>query len=52
MKTEEEIRKQLEHLEKERATEGPFTEQKNIARKATKQALQWVLEETDKPLTY
>jgi hypothetical protein len=52
MRTDKEIRKRLEHLEEERATEGPFTEQKNIARKAAKQALKWVLEETDDLLTY
>ena len=52
MRTEEEIRKRLELLEKERETEGPFIEQKNIARKAAKQALLWVLEETDSLLTY
>lgn len=28
MKSEEEVRKKLERLEKERKTEGPFTEQK------------------------
>jgi hypothetical protein len=39
MRTEEEIRKRLENLEKESVAEGPFTEQKNIGRKATKQAL-------------
>ncbi len=52
MRTEEEIRKRLELLEKQRETEGSFTEQKNIARKAAKQALLWVLEETDSLLTY
>jgi hypothetical protein len=52
MRTEEEIRKQLRVLEKERMTEGPFTERKNIARIAAKQALEWVLDETDSPLTY
>ncbi len=52
VRTEEEIRKRLERLERERETEGPFIEQKNIARKATKQALEWVLEETDSLLTY
>ena len=52
MRTEEEIRKRLENLEKESATEGPYTEQKNIARKAAKQALEWVLEETNTLLTY
>jgi len=52
VKTEEEIRKRLELLDKERETEGPFIEQKNIARKAAQQALLWVLEETDSLLTY
>jgi hypothetical protein len=51
-RTEEDIRKRLELLKKQRETEGPFTEQKNIARKAAKQALLWVLEETDSLLTY
>ena len=52
MRSEEEVRKRLERLEKDRETEGPFTEQKNIARKAAKQALEWVLEETDSVLAY
>jgi len=52
MKTKEEIRKMLEALEKELATEGPFTVRKNIARIAAKQALSWVLGEADSPLTY
>ena len=52
MRTEEEIRKRIERLEKERENEGPFTEQKNVVRKAAKQALLWVLKETDSLLTY
>jgi len=52
MRSEEEVRKRLEHLEKEKETEGPITEQKNIARKPAKQALEQVLEETDSVLTY
>jgi hypothetical protein len=52
MRSEEEIRKRLERLDKERETTGSFIEQENIARKAAKQALQWVLEETDSLLTY
>ena len=52
MRLEEEVRKRLDLLEKESKTERPFTEQKNIARKAAKQALEWVLEETDNLLTY
>jgi hypothetical protein len=52
VRTEEEIKKRLELWERQRETEGPFIEQQNIARKATKQALLWVLEETDSLLTY
>jgi len=52
MKTEQEIRKRLESLEKESVTEEPYTERKNIARETAKQALEWVLEETDTSLTY
>jgi hypothetical protein len=52
MRTEQEIRKQLRELENETLTSGPFTEFKTIARKATKQALEWVLEDTEKLLTY
>jgi len=52
MRTKEETRKMLEALEKEHATDGPFTERKNIARIAAKQALKWVLGEADSPLTY
>jgi len=52
MRTEGEIRKWLELLEKERENKGPFTERENIARKAIKQALLGVLEKADSPLTY
>ena len=52
MRKEEDIRKWIELLEKERETKGPFIERENIARKAIKQALLWVLEEADSPLTY
>jgi hypothetical protein len=52
MRSEEELRKRLERLEKEKETEGSFNEQKNIVRRAAKQALEWVLEETDSVLTY
>jgi hypothetical protein len=52
MRKEEEIRKWIEILEKERETKGSFTERESIARKAIKQALLWVLEEVDTPLTY
>jgi hypothetical protein len=52
VRTEEDIRKRLADLEKERLKGGPFTELENVARKAAKQALEWVLEETDSVLTY
>ena len=51
MRSEEEFRKRLERLEKEKETEGAFSEQKNIVRRAAKQTLEWVLEETDSVLT-
>jgi hypothetical protein len=52
MRTEQEIRKRLRDLENETLTDGPFTEFEIIARKAAKQALEWVLEETESLLTY
>ena len=52
MKAEQEIKKRLRDLENEARTGGPFTEWQNIARKAAKQALEWVLEETESLLTY
>ena len=52
MRTEQEIRKSLKNLENETLTNGPFTEFEIIARKAAKQALEWVLEETENLLTY
>jgi hypothetical protein len=52
MRKEQEIKKRLNDLENETRTDGPFTESKIIARKAAKQALEWVLEETESLLTY
>ena len=52
VRTEKEIRERLDKLQKERLTEGPHTEKDNIAWHATKQALEWVLEETETLLTY
>ena len=52
MRTETEIREQLEKLKKQRVVEGPFIERKNIAWHAAKQALEWVLKDTESPLTY
>jgi hypothetical protein len=47
MKTEHEIIKRLEDIENELLTNGPFREWETITRKATKQALEWVLEESE-----
>ncbi|MEM3873513.1 MAG: hypothetical protein QXU45_00020 [Candidatus Bathyarchaeia archaeon] len=52
MQKEEEIRRWIEMLYKEREAKGPFTERENIARNAIKQALLWILEEVDTPLSY
>jgi len=52
MRTEKEIRERLDRLMKERLTEGPYLEKDDIAWHATKQALEWVLGETDTLLTY
>jgi hypothetical protein len=49
MRTEHEVRKRLKNLEDEMLKDGPFTEFETIAKKATKQALSWVLEETASP---
>jgi len=51
-KTEEEIRKRIPRLEKKMKTEGPFIEQKNIAREGSETSLKCVLEETDSLLSY
>jgi uncharacterized protein YbcI len=45
MRTEQEIRKRLTSLENELLNKGPFRERETIAKKATKHALEWVLEE-------
>ena len=52
VRMEKEIRGRLDILQKERLTEGPYLEKDNIAWHATKQALEWVLEETETLLTY
>ena len=52
MRTEKEIRERLDRLMKERLTEGPYLEKDDIAWHAAKQALEWVLGETDTLLTY
>jgi hypothetical protein len=52
MRTEQEIRKRLTELENKALNEGPFREWEYIAIKATKQALEWVLEDKEKLLNY
>ena len=52
MRTEKIIRERLDKLRKERLTQGPYLEKDDIAWHATKQALEWVLEETETLLTY
>jgi len=52
MRTEKEIKERLDKLRKERLTDGPYLEKTNIAWHAAKQALEWVLEETETLLTY
>jgi hypothetical protein len=52
MRTEQEIRKHLSDLESKALNNGPFREWENIAMKATKQALEWVVEDAEKLLTY
>jgi len=52
MRTGKEIRERLDMLRKEHLTGGPYLEKTNIAWHAAKQALEWVLEETDTLLTY
>jgi hypothetical protein len=51
MRTEQEIRKCLDQLKDEMLKAGPFTEFEIIAKKASKQTFEWVLEQTDNPLT-
>jgi hypothetical protein len=52
MRSENEIGKQLKLLKLKKVTGGPYNELKTIAWNATKQALEWVLEESDELLTY
>jgi hypothetical protein len=52
MRSENEIGKRLKLLKQNKVTGGPYSELKTIAWNATKQALKWVLEESDELLTY
>jgi len=52
MRTKQEIRQRVRELKNEALNKGPYREWENIAMKAVKQALEWVLEDTEKLLTY
>ena len=52
MKSENEIRKRLDQLMQQRMHGGPYSELKSIAWHGTKQALEWVLEKSEKLMTY
>ena len=52
MRSEDEIRKRLKLLKQNKVTGGPYSELKDIAWNATKQALEWILEETENLLTF
>ncbi len=52
MRTEEEIKKTLKELRKTRREGVRLTEAQSIAWHGTKQALEWVLKQTDTLLTY
>jgi hypothetical protein len=52
MRSENEIRKRLELLKQNKVTEGPYSELKTIAWNAIRQALEWVLEDKETPLTF
>ena len=52
MRSENEIRKQLELLRQSKLSGLPYSELKTISWHGTKQALEWVLEESEKLLTY
>ena len=52
LRSESEIRERLNLLKKNKLTGLPYSELKTIAWKGTKQALEWVLEESEKLLTY
>ena len=51
MKNELEIRKELANIEKKSYEGEPYSEIKRVAMRATKGALEWVIEEKESPLT-
>ena len=52
MRSEHEIKKQLDMLKQNMLSGLPYCELKSIALHGTKQALEWVLEESENLLTY
>ena len=52
MRSENEIRKRLKLLKQNKVTGGQYSELKTIAWNASKQALEWILEESKALLTY
>lgn len=52
VRTEEKIKKALKELKENKKRGSTLTERQNIAWHGTKQALEWVLEQTDTLLTY
>ena len=52
MRSENDIGKGLKLLKQNKVIVGPYDELKTIVQNATKQALEWVLEESDELLTY
>ena len=52
MRSEDVIRKRLDMLRKQRVSVGSYSEQKTIVWHAAKQALEWVLQEKETPLTF
>jgi hypothetical protein len=52
LRSENDVRKQLDVLRKDMMSGLPYNEMKSIAWHGTKQALEWVLEEAETCLTY
>jgi hypothetical protein len=52
LRKENEIRDFLKKIMNDRLNGSPYPELKSIAWHGTKQALEWVLEEKDTPLSY
>jgi hypothetical protein len=52
MRTEQEIRQRVRELKNEALPNDHIGNMENIAMKAVKQALEWVIEDTEKLLTY